>query len=65
MELAVTDSSTIPWVRYHAAQTFDLVRGQGLKIKTTGPPADLLDIDVPAKKKWTVCVHVSVEETDV
>jgi len=64
MELAVIDAPAPPFTRYFGAQTIDLVRGQGVKIKLTGPATDLLDVDVPAGKKWTISMSVQITETD-
>lgn len=64
VELSVTDSSTVPWVRYHAAQTLDLAEKRKIKIRVTGPENELLDVTVPDGKAWKVSIHVTVEETD-
>ncbi len=38
--------------------------GTSLKIRTTPPAVDLLDVECPAGKVWTARVIVEITETD-
>lgn len=50
-------------VRY-AFQTIQVEAGTSLKIETSPGGEEVLDVTVPAGKKWTVGLAVGVVETD-
>jgi len=41
---------------------FTMAAGQSLKIETSPNGEDVLDVEVPAGKSWTVIVDVSIRE---
>jgi hypothetical protein len=43
---------------------FDLNAGQKLKIETSPNGEEILDVEVPVGKKWSVHVAVTISETD-
>ena len=45
-------------------EKIDAVAGQSVKIETSPNGEELLDITVPAGKKWYVTLYVKIEETD-
>jgi hypothetical protein len=64
MELELISQITAPVSRFGCVAKMNLVSGQGIKLKQTGPALDLLDVDVPANKKWEITVSITVIETD-
>lgn len=54
-----------PHIQKAASETFAVVAGQKLIIETSPGGAEILDIECPAGKKWSVSAVVDVTETDV
>lgn len=48
-----------------ASERVELVAGKILKIETTPGGAELLDIEVPAGKKWDVYIYLDIKESNV
>ena len=46
------------------SDTIVVSAGKTLKLETTPTGVDLVDSTVPAGKKWTVGIHIFIEETD-
>jgi hypothetical protein len=42
-----------------------IAAGKSFKIETSPQGEDILDVEVPAGKQWTVVVSVSIDEVDV
>lgn len=47
-----------------ASEIVEMAAGKTLKIETSPSGEEILDVTVPAGKKWSVGIVVSVEETD-
>lgn len=43
---------------------FDLLAGQSLKIETSPNGEEILNIEVPVGKKWTVIISAFIREED-
>ena len=46
------------------SQSFDVTAGQTLKMETSPQGIDVLNLDVPAGKKWRVEINVQITESD-
>lgn len=61
----LTDGAvTTPRLVKTGSQVVELTAGKGIQIRTKTPVVDILDVDVPVGKKWSVAVFVEVTETD-
>ena len=59
------NTETIPGlVKHTGGDTFTIVEGQKLTIKTTSPKLEILDLKVPEGHTWEVRLELFVRETN-
>jgi hypothetical protein len=63
MAITLSDS-TLNEVRKDGDDTFEIAAGKSLRIETTPSGEEILDVEVPEGKVWTVTVSVRVIEED-
>ena len=64
MTIQMTETSPVGESISNGSSDFDLAAGQSLKIETSPEGEELLGIECPAGKKWSVIVSVRIAETD-
>ena len=49
---------------HSGSQSFEVTAGQALKIETSPEGTEVLDMTVPAGKKWQVVLKIHITETN-
>lgn len=62
MELEVVRTFNENYI--YGAQEIELTENEHLKIKSPGNDTNILDVQVPAMKKWKVVITVQIYETN-
>jgi len=64
MELETQERTTAASRRHIGDQTIEVSAGQTLKIETSPDGIEVLSVDCPAGKSWTVHIQVTINEID-